>query len=125
MSAEFDCSVLTLYSPSGGKAARHGWTAASAHIGAISYLVVQTFAQVFGCRFKAIHGPNQRLGTLSFAHISSDAVFTALSERIESTGFLEPEISLHSAELFNQLQGHLDAVAGARKELSKRRRTDK
>jgi hypothetical protein len=117
---------MTLYSPSGGKNIRHGWIAVSNDIGAISYVVVQTYEPAFN-GFDALHGARRPLATFSFAHLSSDAILVCIPDN-EWT--LEPggrhiALTLPAQQVFNELLRSQKEVLAATRELARRRRKEK
>lgn len=68
----FECSfatlVLTMYTKSDGRGAKHDWTESATSMGALSYLSLQVYAPFFGANYTTAACP--RLGGLAtFVHV--------------------------------------------------------
>ncbi|KAJ7590371.1 hypothetical protein C8J56DRAFT_719844, partial [Mycena floridula] len=65
--------VITIYTRSGGKAAKHSWVPLIDTIGASSYISVQVFQHTRRQVFKTNHSDYATLGLLRFAHLPAAA----------------------------------------------------
>jgi len=69
---------MAMYSQSGGKSSTHAWLSDSINIGAISYLVVQTYEYTYHCNFRTVHQRNAALHTSMYALLPSDRFLRTL-----------------------------------------------
>jgi hypothetical protein len=123
-------SVVTMYNSTGGKGARHAWTASSANIGALSYLSVQTYTCSWRTRFETVYGATRLVGsTYNFAHISSDAVLYVLPADGWTASTTNPQaqvnVTAHTLDIFSVLQRATGVILAAHTELRRRRRKEK
>src|SRR5882762_234435 len=97
---------MAMYSQSGGKSSTHAWLSDSINIGAISYLVVQTYEYTYHCNFRTVHQRNAALHVGTYALLLSDRFLRTLT----TTPTLSQDgrmLNLDEVEIqvFNQLQG--------------------
>ena len=64
-----------MYSQSGGKGGTHAWLSDSTNIGAISYLVMQTYKYGYHRNFRTVHQRNATLHVGTYALLPSDDSF--------------------------------------------------
>ena len=70
---------MTMYSQSGGKGNTHAWLSDSTNIGAISYLVVQTYEYAYHRNFRTVHQRNAVLHVPIYALLPSDRFLRILT----------------------------------------------
>src|ERR1700683_5539281 len=68
-----------MYSQSGGKGSTHAWLSDSTNIGAISYLVVQTYEYGYHRNFRTVHQRNATLHVGTYALLPSDRFLRTLT----------------------------------------------
>ena len=114
-----------MYSQSGGKGSAHAWLSDSTNIGAISYLVVQTYEYGYHRNFRTIHQRNAALHTGTYALLPSDRFLRTLS--VDTTPILSQDgrtltLDDKNLQIFNELRGKLqdilmavNAIVAARK----------
>jgi hypothetical protein len=103
-----------MYSQSGGKGSAHAWLSDSANIGAISYLVVQTYEYGYHRNFRTVHQRNATLHVGTYALLPSDRFLRTLT----ATPTLSQDgrtLTLDDTQLqiFNELQGKLQGILRA------------
>ncbi|KAJ6520686.1 hypothetical protein DFH09DRAFT_939631, partial [Mycena vulgaris] len=103
--------VITMYSKAGGKAGAHSLAQRCESIGALSYLVVQTYENSYRRQFNNTRRSDLALGTIDrFAHLPLNSLLALLPTEENGT---EPvkifsnhvEISLRGYKLFETLMG--------------------
>ena len=103
-----------MYSQSEGKTSAHSWLSDSTNIGAISYLVVQTYEYAYHRIFRTVHQRNAVLHVGTFALLPSDRFLRTLtvtptfSQDGRTLTLNETQI-----QVFNQLQGKLQDIVKA------------
>src|SRR5882762_3857137 len=70
---------MAMYSQSGGKSSTHAWLSDSTSIGAISYLVVQTYEYAYHRNFRTVHQRNATLHVGTYALLPSDRFLRILT----------------------------------------------
>ena len=112
-----------MYSQSGGKGSTHAWLSDSTNIGAISYLVVQTYEYAYHRNFWTVHQENAALHVGTYCLLPSDRFLRILTTtptlsqdgRILNLDDMEIQVfNLLQAKLQDVLKG-VKAVVGARK----------
>jgi hypothetical protein len=103
-----------MYSQSGGKGSMHAWLSDSTNIGAISYLVVQTYEYAYHHNFRTVHQRNAALHVGTYVLLPSDRFLCTLT----ATPTLSQDgrtLTLDDTQLqiFNDLQGKLQAISRA------------
>ena len=68
-----------MYSQSGGKGSAHAWLSDSTNIGAISYLVVQTYEYAYHRNFRTVHQRNAALHVGTYVLLPSDRFLRTLT----------------------------------------------
>ena len=68
-----------MYSQSRGKGSAHAWLSDSTNIGAISYLVMQTYEYGYHCNFRTVHHRNAALHVGMYALLPSDQFLCTLA----------------------------------------------
>ena len=100
-----------MYSQSGGKGSAHAWLSDSTNIGAISYLVMQTYKYGYHHNFQTIHHHNAALHVGTYALLPSDQFLCTLA--------VTPTLSQDSRmltlndkhfQIFNELQGNFQDI---------------
>jgi hypothetical protein len=103
-----------MYSQSGGKGSAHAWLSDSTNIGAISYLVVQTYEYAYHRNFRTVHQRNAALHVGTYVLLPSDRFLRTLT----ATPTLSQDgrtLTLDDTQLqiFNDLQGKLQEISRA------------
>ena len=105
---------MAMYSQSGSKGSTHAWLSDSTNIGAISYLVVQTYEYAYHRTFRTIHQQNAALHIGTYALLPSDRFLRTLTvtPTLNQDGRM---LNLDDTEIqvFNQLQAKLQDVLKA------------
>ena len=93
------CTVMALYSKTGGKNGKHESITDASNIAAISYAAIQVFEHMHGRQFRAIPSATATLQTKQFVILSSYAFICLLSSspKIRPTGL---ELGQEDAERF-------------------------
>jgi hypothetical protein len=107
-----------MYSQSGGKGSAHAWLSDSTNIGAISYLVVQTYEYGYHRNFRSVHQRNATLHVGTVALLPSDKFLRTL----DTTPTLSQDsrtLTLDDKHLriYNELHGKLQDILNAVKAL--------
>ena len=103
-----------MYSQSGGKGSTHAWMSDSTNIGAISYLVVQTYEYAYHRNFRTVHQRNAVLHVGTYALLPSDrflcilTVIPTLSQDRRTLTLDDTQI-----QVFGELQGKLQDILRA------------
>ena len=103
-----------MYSQSGGKGSTHAWLSDSTNIGAISYLVVQTYEYAYHRNFRTVHQRNATLHVGTYALLPSDRflrILTATPTLSQDGRTLTVEDT--QIQVFNELRGKLQDVLKA------------
>ncbi|KAK0197786.1 hypothetical protein F5146DRAFT_1016763, partial [Armillaria mellea] len=67
-----------MYSKSAGKGANHSWVSSIESIGAVSYLVVQTYEHLNQRTFQQVHHQFAPMGLSRIAHLLSNSFLTVV-----------------------------------------------
>src|ERR1700720_92880 len=105
---------MAMYSQSGGKGSTHAWLSDSTNIGAISYLVVQTYEYAYHRNFRTVHQRNATLHVGTYALLPSDRflrILTATPTLSQDGRTLTVEDT--QIQVFNELRGKLQDVLKA------------
>jgi len=105
---------MAMYSQSGGKSSTHAWLSDSTSIGAISYLVVQTYEYAYHRNFRTVHQRNATLHVGTYALLPSDQflhILTATPTLSQDGRTLTVEDT--QIQVFNELRGKLQDVLKA------------
>ena len=114
-----------MYSQSGGKGNTHAWLSDSTNIGAISYLVVQTYEYAYHRNFRTVHQRNAALHVPTYALLPSDRFLRILTAAPGPTFSQDGRmLNLNDTEIkvFNQLQAKLQDILKAAKAIIGARR---
>ena len=104
-----------MYSQSGGKGSTHAWLSDSTNIGAISYLVVQTYEYAYRRNFRTVHDQrNTALHVGTYALLPSDRFLRTLTT-IPTLSQDGRTLTLDDTQfqIFNELQGKLQELLRA------------
>ena len=103
-----------MYSQSGGKGSTHAWLSDSTNIGAISYLVVQTYEYAYRRNFRTVHQRNATLHVATYALLPSDRFLRTLTT-IPTLSQDGRTLTLDDTQfqIFNELQGKLQELLRA------------
>ena len=100
-----------MYSQSGGKGSAHPWLSDSTNIGAISYLVVQTYEYGYHRNFRTVHQRNAALHTGTYALLPSDQFLrTLVATPTLSQDNRTLTLDDKHLQIFNELRGKLQDI---------------
>ncbi|KAJ6609547.1 hypothetical protein B0H10DRAFT_1813588, partial [Mycena sp. CBHHK59/15] len=118
--------VITMYSRSGGKTGAHSWTPACESIGALSYILVQTYQHSHWRQFK-ITPVRRGLGTIRFAHLPSNSFLVLVPPEDEAVKIFRAhiEIGVRAHGIFEQLAAEKEVLAKSVASLNTVRRKGK
>ena len=100
-----------MYSQSGGRGSAHAWLSDSTNIGAISYLVVQTYEYGYHRNFRTVHQRNAALHMGTYALLPSDLFLRTLvtTPTLSQNNRILTLDDKH-LQIFNELRGKLQEI---------------
>ena len=115
------CRIRALYEKEGGKSGRHNSVASSSNIGAISYIVVQTYRLWMGNLFQSTSVKFPQCQTATFAQLKSVEFLCTLKDTPDTqAGSLRLEGD--DWETYRKLVGSINVISVAQTKLRKRTR---
>ncbi|KAF9008484.1 hypothetical protein BDZ89DRAFT_1025168 [Hymenopellis radicata] len=116
--------VITLYSKGGGKGGKHSWVPQVNNIGAISYMLTQTFEHSIGRTFQRVHQKYACMGMSRFAHLPPGSVLCQINDNVKTTSD-GVELTVKAHKVFKELGTEKTALGKAVSSLNTVRRKGK
>ena len=113
--------VLCLYSKTGGCNGKHAWVASTLSITAPSYIVMQAYEKMYNRQFRPILRSAQQLQVKTFTLLAAPHFLCTLHQAPRDVGNSK-EISAMDFQCFVVLQGQVQSISLALKQLATRRK---